>query len=43
LEDQFTLGDHCDKDHEWWVEARVQAEPKAVDSSPPREWNPGTY
>jgi hypothetical protein len=38
LENQFTLHDLCNKNHKWWVEARVQALLEAVDYNiPPPE------
>jgi hypothetical protein len=35
LENQFTHPDLCDENHEWWVEAGVQALLEAVDNKPP--------
>jgi hypothetical protein len=40
LEIQFTPYDLCDENHEWQVEARVQALLKAVDNSPPQRIRP---
>lgn len=37
MENQFTFGDQCGKDYEWWVEATAQAEPKTVNRSSPHE------
>jgi hypothetical protein len=35
LENLFTPHKVCDTDHEWWVEARVQALLTIVDENPP--------
>jgi hypothetical protein len=40
LENQFTLHDLCDENHERWVEARVQNLLKAVDNKPPERIRP---
>jgi hypothetical protein len=37
LENQFTPHDLCDENHEWQVEARVQALWEAVDNPPERK------
>jgi hypothetical protein len=34
FENPFTPHDLCDKNHEWWVETRVQALLEAVDDNP---------
>jgi hypothetical protein len=40
LENQFTLHDLCEENHERQVEARVQALLEAVDSNPPERIRP---
>jgi hypothetical protein len=40
LEHQFTLHDLCEENHEWRVEARVQALLEAADSDPPERIRP---
>jgi hypothetical protein len=40
LENQFTPHDLCDENHEWRVEATVQALLKAVDNNPPERIRP---
>jgi hypothetical protein len=40
LESQFTPHDLCDGNHEWRVEARVQALLEAADNNPPQRKRP---
>jgi hypothetical protein len=43
LENEFTPHDLCEENHEWRVEARVQALLEAVDSDPPKRIRFVTY
>jgi hypothetical protein len=40
LENQFTHHDLCDENHEWWVEARVQALLEGIHKKPPKRIRP---
>jgi hypothetical protein len=40
LKIQFTQHDLCDKNHEWWVEAKVQALLETITRTPPQRIRP---